>query len=77
MWHDVWVQSGIPRQGHIANMKIKSRLKYHYAIRHVSKETTKWLKIFQRKITESFGMRSEKLTNLVITYLMLWMESLT
>ena len=29
IWHDVWVQSGKPREGDIANMKRKTRLKYH------------------------------------------------
>ena len=38
LWHDVWIQSGKPRQGDIANMKRKTRLKYHYSIRYVMKE---------------------------------------
>ena len=37
VWHDVWVQSGKPKQGDIANMKRKTRLKYHYAIQYVTK----------------------------------------
>ena len=38
MWHEIWVQSGRPRSGHIANIRRKTRLQYHYAIRHVVKE---------------------------------------
>ena len=38
IWHDIWVHSGKPRHGDIANMKRKTRLKYHYAIRFVTKE---------------------------------------
>ena len=38
LWHDVWIQSGKPRHGDIANMKRKTRLKYHYSIRYVMKE---------------------------------------
>ena len=37
-WHELWLQKGRPRQGDIADMKRSSRLKYHYAIRYVTKE---------------------------------------
>ena len=41
MWHENWVLVGRPRNGHIADMRRKTRLKYHYAIRHVVKENTR------------------------------------
>ena len=41
LWHEIWVQSGRPRDGHIANIRRKTRLQYHYAIRHVVKENTR------------------------------------
>ena len=36
--HDAWMQAGKPRQGDIAIKKRVSRLKFHYAIRYVTKE---------------------------------------
>ena len=56
MWHDVWVQSGKPRQGDIANMKRKSRLKYHYAIRHVIKEN---IRIRNYKMAEAISKNND------------------
>ena len=57
MWHDVWVQSGKPRQGDIANMKRKSRLKYHYAIRHVTKEN---IRIRNFKMAEAISNNNDR-----------------
>ena len=57
MWHDVWVQSGKPRQGDIANMKRKSRLKYHYAIIHVTKEN---LRIRNYKMAEAISKNNDR-----------------
>ena len=57
MWHDVWVQSGKPRQGDIANMKRISRLKYHYAIRHVTKEN---LRIRNYKMAEAISTNNDR-----------------
>ena len=57
MWHDVWVQSGKPRQGDIANMKRKSRLKYHYAIRHVTKEN---IRIRNYKMAEAISTNNDR-----------------
>ena len=57
MWHDVWVQSGKPRQGDIANMKRKSRLKYHYAIRHVTKEN---IRIRNYKMAEAISNNNDR-----------------
>ena len=36
--HDAWIRDGKPRQGDIAKEKRISRLRYHYAIRYVTKE---------------------------------------
>ena len=38
MWHNIWLNSGRPTQGYLANIRRKTRLKYHYALRHVVKE---------------------------------------
>ena len=37
-YHDTWMQAGKPRQGDIAIKKRVSRLKFHYAIKYVTKE---------------------------------------
>jgi len=50
VWQDVWVQSGKPKQGDIANMKRMTRLKYHYAIQYVTKEN---IRIRNNKIGEA------------------------
>ena len=57
MWHDVWVQSGKPREGDIANMKRKSRLKYHYAIRYVTKEN---IRIRNNKMAEAVSVNNDR-----------------
>ena len=57
IWHDVWVQSGKPREGDIANMKRKTRLKYHYAIRHVTKEN---LRIRNYKMADAISMNNDR-----------------
>ena len=57
MWHDVWVQSGKPRQGDIANMKRITRLKYHYAIRHVTKEN---IRIRNYKMAEAISTNNDR-----------------
>ena len=38
LWHHIWKEKGCPTQGDIAAIRRKTRLKYHYAIRHVKKE---------------------------------------
>ena len=38
LWHNIWKEKGCPTQGDIAAIRRKTRLKYHYAIRHVKKE---------------------------------------
>ena len=40
MWHEIWVQNGRPRVGYLANIRRKTRLKYHYAIRYIVKKET-------------------------------------
>ena len=57
MWHDVWVQSGKPKQGDIANMKRKTRLKYHYAIRYVTKEN---IRIRNNKMGEAVSSNNDR-----------------
>ena len=57
VWHDVWVQSGKPRQGDIANMKRKTRLKYHYAIRYVTKEN---IRIRNNKMGEAVSNNNDR-----------------
>ena len=34
-WHHIWKENGSPRSGLLANIRNKSRLKYHYATRFV------------------------------------------
>ena len=57
MWHDIWVQSGKPRYGDIANMKRKTRLKYHYAIRSVTKEN---IRIRNCKMGEAIAQNNDR-----------------
>ena len=57
IWHDIWVQSGKPRHGDIANMKRKTRLKYHYAIRSVTKEN---LRIRNCKMGEAIAKNNDR-----------------
>ena len=38
LWHEVWVQKNKPRDGIYANLKRKSRMQYHYAIRSLMKD---------------------------------------
>ena len=57
LWHDVWLQSGKPKQGDIANMKRKTRLKYHYAIRYVMKEN---IRIRNNKMGEAISANNDR-----------------
>ena len=57
IWHDIWVQSGRPRHGDIANMKRKTRLKYHYAIRSVTKEN---IRIRNCKMGEAISNNNDR-----------------
>ena len=56
-WHDVWVQQGKPRDGDVANMKRKTRLKYHYAIRYVTKEN---IRIRNYKMAEAISTNNDR-----------------
>ena len=40
MWHEIWMLKGRPRVGYLANIRRKTRLKYHYAIRYIVKKET-------------------------------------
>ena len=57
MWHDIWVQKGRPREGYIANIRRKTRLQYHYAIRHVVKENNK---IRNKKLAEAVSENNDR-----------------
>ena len=57
VWHDVWMQSGKPRHGDIANMKRKTRLKYHYAIRFVKKEN---IRIRNNRMGEAISTNNDR-----------------
>ena len=37
-WHKLWVENGCPRNGIIASIRRRTRLKYHYAIREARKK---------------------------------------
>ena len=58
LWHEVWIQRGKPKQGDIANMKRKTRLKYHYAIRYVTKEN---IRIRNNKMAEAVANNNDRL----------------
>ena len=58
LWHDVWLQSGKPKHGDIANMKRKTRLKYHYAIRYVMKEN---IRIRNNKMGEAVSNNNDRM----------------
>ena len=38
MWHNIWVNRGRPTHGYLANIRRKTRLKYHYTLRRVVKD---------------------------------------
>ena len=57
VWHDVWLRSGKPKQGDIANMKRKTRLKYHYAIRYVMKENSR---IRNNKMADAISTNNDR-----------------
>ena len=56
-WHDIWVNQGKPKQGDIATMKRKTRLKYHYAIRYVTKEN---IRIRNNKMGDAISMNNDR-----------------
>ena len=58
MWHEIWVQSGRPRSGHIANIRRKTRLQYHYAIRHVVKEN---IRMRNKKMAEAVSENDDRI----------------
>ena len=37
-WNEIWIQQGKPKDGDLAKMRRKTKLKYHYAVRYVMKE---------------------------------------
>ena len=37
LWHKIWVDSGLPRDGLIADIMRRTRAQYHYAIKHCHK----------------------------------------
>ena len=42
MWHEIWVSMGKPKDPHyLSKIRRKTRLQYHYAIRHVVKENAR------------------------------------
>ena len=42
MWHEIWVGMGKPKDPHyLSKIRRKTRLQYHYAIRHVVKENAR------------------------------------
>ena len=57
IWHDTWVRYGKPRNGDIANMKRKTRLKYHYAVRFVNREN---IKIRNCKMGEAISKNNDR-----------------
>ena len=38
MWHSIWLNRGRPTHGYLANIRRKTRLKYHYTLRRVMKD---------------------------------------
>ena len=56
-WHDIWVNQGKPNQGDIATMKRKTRLKYHYAIRYVTKEN---IRIRNNKMADAISTNNDR-----------------
>ena len=57
MWHEIWVQDERKRKGYIANIRRKTRLQYHYAIRHVVKENTR---IRNKKLAEAVAENNDR-----------------
>ena len=57
-WHETWVQKGRPKDCHVAKMRSKTRLKYHYAIRHIVKENTR---LRNNKMAEAISENEDRL----------------
>ena len=41
LWHEIWVAMDRPRDGYLAKIRRKTRLRYHYAIRKIVRKDTK------------------------------------
>ena len=65
LWHNIWLNSGRPSHGYLADIRRKTRLKYHYALRRVVKDNNKvcnekWVKLLVKMTIEYYGMKSRK-----------------
>ena len=58
MWHNIWVNSGRPRHGYLANIRRKTRLKYHYSLRRVVKDNNR---IHNEKMGEAIAENNDRI----------------
>jgi hypothetical protein len=56
-WHRIWKENGAPREGHIADIRNRTRAKYHYAIRHIHKHNEQ---ILSNKLSTSLLSKNPK-----------------
>ena len=56
-WHWLWVDSVIPRYGHVAAIMRKTRASYHYAVRHIKRRERELRK---RKMAESVSTNKQR-----------------
>ena len=57
MWHNIWRNSGRPSHGYLANIRRKTRLKYHYTLRRVVKDN---IRIRNEKMGEAISENNDR-----------------
>ena len=57
LWHEVWLHHNKPRDGIYANLKQKSRMQYHYAIRSLMKDN---IRIRNIKMAEAISLNNDR-----------------
>ena len=58
IWHRTWINIGRPPHGYVANMRRKTRLKYHYTLRRVVKDN---IRIRNEKMGEAISENNDRI----------------
>ena len=56
-WHDIWIQSGKPRNDGIARMRAITKLRYHYAVRYVNDEN---IRLRNQRMGEAIAGKNDR-----------------
>ena len=57
-WHDIWIQSGKPRNDGIARMRAITKLRYHYAVRYVNDEN---IRLRNQRMGEAIARKNDRM----------------